>query len=220
MPPLLCRPLPLLQRFAVFLAAAAASAAVPLPEAALGPTIPGALDGEGCDVVGLVQVQLRRLWQPPRLSMDPSSLPRSPSLEAAPAATSSLSMQDEGAASNHGQIVVAKARAIKASSLVGSGAPSFGAFSSPADMFMPTDGSSAGGASNASSQLPIYLQALAQAQLWITCAGGIMVAFALNRARAVLNYYAQQHSQVNEGSFVSWRIDPRMVHCSALNSAG
>jgi len=193
----------------------------------------GAIDGEGCDVMGMVQVELRRAWQSPRLSMEPHALPRSPSLGPALSATSSpsrtdersgakpwLPVKDEGAASSHGQIVVAKARAISASSLVDSGAPSFDAFSSPADMFMPTDGSNAGGSSNASSQLPIYLQVLAQAQLWITCAGGIMVAFALNRARAVLNYYAQQQSQVNEGSFVSWRIDPRMVHCSALNSAG
>merc|ERR1719424_1724011 len=121
---------------------------------------------------------------------------------------------------NQSPIVVQRARAVKASSV------NAFTFSSPADVFMsdPGDSFRAGDSGRKEEQLPVqlpmYLQALAQAQLWITCAGGIMVAFALNRARAVLAHYAnQQHSQVKEGSFVSWRIDPDMVRSSAFNTA-
>lgn len=129
------------------------------------------------------------------------------------------SQDSAGEEPSHSPIVVATAREVK-----GTGAFSFSVADSfmPADTFREETSREGQTSTSAGSQFPMALQALAQAQLWLTCAGGIMVAFALNRARAVLAYYAHQNSQAKEGStsFVSWRIDPDMVRSSAWNSAG
>jgi len=223
------------RRVATLLALAASAAA----SSAMGaPTVPEGECNTG-DEVGLLSVQLRRGVRHSVVSMEPSvvasarpTLPMkdedsaasqvSPLHSVLASSSSREAIRDlTGTEPSHSPIVVATARELK-----GTGAFSFSAV----DSFMPTNTfrEEASGEDRSpiamSAWLPVALQTLAQAQLWLTCAGGIMVAFALNRARAVFTYYNHQTSQVKEGSTPviaqNWRIDPDMVRSSAWNSAG
>merc|ERR1719263_2697467 len=59
-----------------------------------------------------------------------------------------------------------------------------------------------------SPQLPTILQSLAQVQFWVTCACVIMMAFALNRARAIWVHDADDNFQAKDVSVVAGALTP------------
>lgn len=194
------------------------------------------------DEVGLLS--MRRLWKSRRGNMEPSAASvtsRTPptSMEwpySKTAATSRESVKaagggipqasSKGSSPSDSSMVVAEEKVVDPSSLGGF------RFSSAADVWLPgSTGSDSvpvngfdgmGEPTSSVSQWSTYLQSLAQAQLWLACAGGIMIAFALNRARAVLSDWAQNSVQAKDTPMikVKWHVDHNMVRSSALNSAG
>jgi len=246
MPPRYRCPLYLHLWLATLLTGAAVAATFPAAVATSSSAVATALDDEGGDEVGLMTVRTSRVWRAKGASMEPSAAARSLPVKstvgvgfgaaqlhrmalAASGGTTVKLPTGEGfdaaqahgipLAANGGQVVVAAEKVVQPSSLA--------AFQLPGDDWLPGDDrdrvSSSSGPSTVTG-LPALISALAQAQLWLACAGGIMIAFALNRARAGLTHYAQQSSQAKQSPLaqfgMSWRVDHNMVRSSALNSAG
>lgn len=234
------------------LTGAAVAATFPAAVATSGAAVTTSLGDEGSDEVGLMAVNTNRVWRLKGASMEPSaaarSLPvKSPAgvgIDGAQAQRIPLALNRGTAvksptgtgfdvvqahrtppAESGGAIVVAAEKVIQPSSLAAFQLASAGDVWLPgdSDTFRVSSSSGPSGSSTASG-LPALISALAQAQLWLACSGGIMIAFALNRARAGLTHYAQQSSQGKQSPLaqfgMSWRVDHNMVRSSALNSAG
>jgi len=163
-----------------------------------------------CDELGLMMVEMRRVKKQPMLGVERLVPPQSSSMP------SGKPLDLQGPLSSHHPIYVATATEVTGSAF--SFSASEGVFGMPGNTFGSFDGDS----SSALSQFPV-LQVLAQ-RFWLTFAGGVMIVsiVALNRARTTMIDHAQhkKKTQVKQGTFLSWRIDPDMVRSSACNSAG
>lgn len=213
-------------RLVTLLTAAAVAATFPTAVATPRAALATVLDDDDGDEVGLMTTKMSRVYHSRASSMEPSvASSSSPVTSPGVVGFKSAQAREIPLAASQGRIVVAEEKAVKPSSL--------GAFelSSAADVWLPGNGdtfrvSSPSSPSKPSTAtgFPALISALAQAQLWLACSGGIMIAFALNRARAGLTHYAQQSSQAKQSPLaqfgMSWRVDHNMVRSSALNSAG